>query len=60
MGLVLWEIVTREAPAEEQLRELRTPAECPEVRLLLAAVLQLHAQAWIKLASRSSCSCVGT
>ena len=32
MGLVLWEIITREAPAEEQLRELRTPAECPEVR----------------------------
>ncbi len=32
MGLVLWEIITREAPAEEQLRGLRTPAECPEVR----------------------------
>ncbi len=44
MGLVLWEIITREAPAEEQLRELRTPAECPEVRRS-GAVLQCRGQA---------------
>ena len=31
-GLVLWELLTRETPENTQLRELDTPAECPEVR----------------------------
>ena len=38
MGLVLWEIITRETPTGQQLRELRTPAECPEVRLCVLLV----------------------
>ena len=41
-GLVLWEIVTREAPAEEQLRQLHTPSECPEVRRCCADTDGVH------------------